>query len=66
MSILAKPVSIQLLLELCNELEMICKTELRDHPQLSKTADKVATLVRDWRLLLSDHPEKGNWRDCYQ
>lgn len=51
------------LLELCKELELICKTELRDHPQLSKTADKLATLVRDWRLLWSDEPERGNWRD---
>jgi ATP-dependent DNA helicase DinG len=59
-------VSSKLLLELCRDVEMACKTELRDHPQLAKIADKLAALVRDWRLLLPGDPQKGNWRDCYQ
>ncbi|MDX1392059.1 MAG: ATP-dependent DNA helicase, partial [Rheinheimera sp.] len=40
--------------------------ELRDHPQLAKTADKVALLVKDWRLQFSAEPAKGNWREAYQ
>ena len=59
-------ISSKLLLDLCRDIEMACKTELRDHPQLAKTADKLASLVKDWRLLLPGDPQKGNWRDCYQ
>jgi ATP-dependent DNA helicase DinG len=59
-------VSSKALLELCRDVEMACKTELKDHPQLAKIADKLAALVRDWRLLLPGDPTKGNWRDCYQ
>ncbi len=58
--------SSSLLLELCRDVDMACKTELRDHPQLAKIADKLASQVRDWRLLLPDDPQKGNWRDLYQ
>lgn len=59
-------VSSKALLELCRDVEMACKTELKDHPQLAKIADKLAALVRDWRLLLPGDPTKGNWRECYQ
>ncbi len=59
-------ISSKLLLDLCRDIDMACKTELRDHPQLAKTADKLASLVKDWRLLLPGDPQKGNWRDCYQ
>jgi ATP-dependent DNA helicase DinG len=59
-------VSSKLILDLCRDIEVACKTELRDHPQLAKTADKLASLVKDWRLLLPGDPQKGNWRDCYQ
>lgn len=59
-------VSSKALLELCRDVEMACKTELKDHPQLAKIADKLAALVRDWRLLLPGEPTKGNWRECYQ
>lgn len=59
-------VSSRLLLELCKDIETACKTELRDHPQLAKTADKVALLVKDWRLQFSAEPAKGNWREAYQ
>lgn len=53
-------------LDLCKDVDLACKTELRDHPQLSKTADKLATLIKDWRLLLPEEPQKGNWRELYQ
>ena len=59
-------VSSRQLLELCKDIETACKTELRDHPQLAKTADKVALLVKDWRLQFSAEPAKGNWREAYQ
>lgn len=58
--------SSKLLIELCRDVEIACKTELRDHPQLAKTAEKLAALVRDWRLLFPLDAQKGNWRDCYQ
>jgi ATP-dependent DNA helicase DinG len=59
-------VSSRQLLELCRDIETTCKTELRDHPQLAKTADKVAQLIKDWRLQFGVEPAKGNWRDAYQ
>ncbi len=58
--------SSSVLQELCRDIEMACKTELRDHPQLAKTADKLASLSKDWRLLLPEEPQKGNWRELYQ
>ena len=58
--------STSLLLDLCRDVDRACKTELRDHPQLAKIADKLATQVRDWRLLLPEDPQKGNWRELYQ
>jgi len=59
-------VSSRQLLELCRDIETACKTELRDHPQLAKSADKVALLIKDWRLQFGTEPAKGNWRDAYQ
>ncbi|MDX3774424.1 ATP-dependent DNA helicase [Chromatiaceae bacterium AAb-1] len=56
-------VSSRLLLELCRDIDICCKTELKDHPQLAKTADKLVSLVRDWRLLFPAEPQKGNWRE---
>lgn len=58
--------SSSVLLDLCRDIDMACKTELRDHPQLAKTADKLVSLTKDWRLLLPDDPQKGNWRELYQ
>ena len=59
-------VSSRLLLDLCRDIDTACKTELRDHPQLAKTADKVALLIKDWRLQFATEPTKGNWREAYQ
>jgi ATP-dependent DNA helicase DinG len=59
-------VSSRQLTELCRDIETACKTELRDHPQLAKTADKVALLIKDWRLQFGAEPAKGNWRERYQ
>lgn len=58
--------SSSVLLDLCRDIEIACKTELRDHPQLAKTAEKLASLTKDWRLLLPEDPQKGNWRELFQ
>lgn len=55
-------VSSRLLLELCRDIDIVCKTELKD-PQLAKTAEKLLSFVRDWRLLFPVEPLKGNWRE---
>ena len=34
--------------------------------QLAKTADKVAQLIKDWRLQFGNDATKGNWREAYQ
>ncbi|CAM3852748.1 ATP-dependent DNA helicase [Rheinheimera salexigens] len=59
-------VSSRLLLDLCRDIDLACKTELRDHPQLAKVAEKLALLVKDWRLQFSGDSTKGNWREAYQ
>ncbi|MEO3878635.1 ATP-dependent DNA helicase [Rheinheimera fenheensis] len=59
-------ISSRVLLELCRDIDVACKTELRDHPQLAKTADKVAQLIKDWRLQFAPEPARGNWREQYQ
>ncbi|MEW5681405.1 MAG: ATP-dependent DNA helicase [Pseudomonadota bacterium] len=59
-------ISSRILLELCRDIDVACKTELRDHPQLAKTADKVVQLIKDWRLQFAPEPARGNWREQYQ
>ena len=57
--------SSRLLLDLCRDIDLACKTELRDHPQLARSAEKVAQLVKDWRLQFGSEPARGNWREQY-
>lgn len=57
--------STRTVLDLCKELDLLCKSELRDHPQLAKTADKLVLLTRDLRLLWPDEPMRGNWREAF-
>lgn len=59
-------VSSRLLLDLCRDIDLACKTELRDHPQLAKVAEKLALLVKDWRLEFAVDSTRGNWRQAYQ
>lgn len=58
--------SSRILLELCKDIEQVGKSELKDVLQLSKAADKVASLTRDWRLQFAVDPSRGNWRQAYQ
>ncbi|KRS23006.1 ATP-dependent helicase [Alishewanella sp. WH16-1] len=58
--------SSRVLLDLCKDLEQIGKTELKDLIQLSKAADKLSSLTRDWRLQFAADPARGNWRQAYQ
>ncbi|MCH8537656.1 MAG: ATP-dependent DNA helicase [Alkalimonas sp.] len=54
------------LLELCRDMELVCKNDLLDHPQLRKINDKLAQQVKDWRLQFPVDPERGNWRERSQ
>ncbi|AWL12300.1 DNA helicase [Saliniradius amylolyticus] len=47
--------------ELCEEVELIYRTALKDAGQLSKAADKLKMQLADLRLLYPDTPQKGNW-----
>lgn len=58
--------SSRILQDLCKDIELVGKSELRDVMQLSKAADKVASLTRDWRLQFAADPARGNWRHAYQ
>ena len=58
--------SSRILQDLCKDIELVGKSELKDVIQLSKAADKVASLTRDWRLQFAADPTRGNWRQAYQ
>ncbi len=51
--------------ELCRDLTLIYRTELKDLKQLGAVADSVQTAVQELRLTLGESGSKGNWRDIY-
>ncbi|WP_333607589.1 ATP-dependent DNA helicase [Arsukibacterium sp.] len=57
--------SSRLLQDLCRDIELLAKTELKDAMQLAKSANKLQSLSKDWRLQFAVDPSRGNWRDCY-
>lgn len=48
--------------ELCKDLELLYRTELKDMAQLSKAADKLKLSNQDTRLAFEGEKEKGDWR----
>lgn len=53
------------LIDLCRDIDIACKTELKDM-QLARTAEKLVSLLKDWRLQFATDPQKGNWREVWQ
>lgn len=53
------------LIDLCRDIDIACKTELKDM-QLARTAEKLVSLLKDWRLQFAADPQKGNWREAWQ
>ncbi|MDV6317177.1 ATP-dependent DNA helicase [Idiomarina sp. HP20-50] len=56
-------VSSRQLTELCEELQRLCMTELKDLSQASAMARTLLQTLKDWRLLFPRDPMRGNWRD---
>lgn len=56
-------VSSRQLSELCEELQRLCMTELKDLSQGSAMARTLLQTLKDWRLLFPRDPMRGNWRD---
>ncbi|MCK7460466.1 ATP-dependent DNA helicase [Idiomarina aminovorans] len=56
-------VSSRQLTELCEELQRLCMTELKDLSQASAMTRTLLQTLKDWRLLFPRDPMRGNWRD---
>lgn len=52
--------------DLCKDANMVYRTELKDLKQLGVAADNLLKLVQDFRLLLGEGNQRGNWRTLYQ
>ncbi|MEE3609000.1 ATP-dependent DNA helicase [Avibacterium paragallinarum] len=52
--------------DLCKDANIVYRTELKDLKQLGVAADNLLKLVQDFRLLLGEGNQRGNWRTLYQ
>ncbi|OOF58720.1 ATP-dependent DNA helicase [Rodentibacter myodis] len=54
------------LFDLCKDINIVYRTELKDQQQLGTTADTLLKVVQDFRLLLGEENNiRGNWREFY-
>ena len=54
------------LFDLCKDINIIYRTELKDMQQLGTTSDTLLKVVQDFRLLLGNGSNvRGNWRELY-
>lgn len=51
------------LFELCKDINIVYRTELKDMQQLGNIADTLQKIIQDFRLLLGEGNQRGNWRD---
>ncbi|MDY4279892.1 MAG: ATP-dependent DNA helicase [[Pasteurella] mairii] len=56
-------VSARQLFDLCRDINLVYRTEVRDMQQLEVAADTLLKVVQDFRLLLGDGMQRGNWRE---
>lgn len=49
--------------ELCKDIQAEYQAQLRDMPQLYKAAMTLEKNILDMRLVFSEDPERGNWRE---
>ena len=54
------------LYDLCKDINIVYRTELKDMAQLGVAADQLQKTVQDFRLLLGDGNQRGNWREMLQ
>ena len=54
------------LFDLCKDINIVYRTELKDMLQLGTTSDTLLKIVQDFRLLLGNGSNvRGNWRELY-
>lgn len=52
--------------DLCKDINIVYRTELKDMQQLGNTSDTLLKIVQDFRLLLGESSNvRGNWRELY-
>ncbi|OOF67611.1 ATP-dependent DNA helicase [Rodentibacter caecimuris] len=51
------------LFELCKDINIVYRTELKDMKQLGNASDALQKTVQDFRLLLGEGNKRGNWRE---
>ncbi|OOF50598.1 ATP-dependent helicase [Rodentibacter genomosp. 1] len=49
--------------DLCKDSHIVYRTELKDLKQLGNAADTLQKTVQDFRLLLGEGNQRGNWRE---
>ncbi len=54
------------LFDLCKDINIVYRTELKDMPQLGTTADTLLKVIQDFRLLLGEGNQRGNWRELFK
>ncbi len=51
------------LFDLCKDINIVYRTELKDMRQLGVASDHLLKIVQDFRLLLGEGNQRGNWRE---
>lgn len=51
------------LFDLCKDINIVYRTEVKDMQQLGVASDHLQKMVQDFRLLLGDGNQRGNWRE---
>lgn len=51
------------LFDICKDINIVYRTELKDMQQLGIAADHLQKMVQDFRLLLGEGSQRGNWRE---
>ncbi len=51
------------LFDICKDINIVYRTELKDMRQLGVASDHLLKIVQDFRLLLGEGNQRGNWRE---
>ena len=51
------------LFDICKDINIVYRTEIKDMQQLGVASDHLLKMVQDFRLLLGEGNQRGNWRD---
>ena len=54
------------LFDLCKDIQITYRTEVKDMKQLGVAADQLLKIVQDFRLILGEGNLRGNWRQMLQ